>query len=382
MEAIARMSAIIRLSAFRLVRPSRAAAWLALVMAACAAPPSEPPSEPPARTRPPAPAWEAANPVTPLPEIPLGVSRKFSELPEPPTPERVRLGRWLFYDTRLSADGTIACATCHRPAHAFSEPTAHSTGIKGQEGGRKAPPIVNMAWPLYPHFFWDGRAVSLEDQALGPIANPIEMGNTHEAMIAAISVIGGYRPYFTEAFGSEDITQARVAQAIADYERTLLSGNSPWDRWRVTRDESAVSAEVKLGHELFFGKAKCNQCHLGDSLTDSNFHNIGVGWNAKTKAFADEGRAAITKNPEHRGAFKTPGLRDVALHPPYMHDGSMATLLDTVKHYTKGGNPNPTLDPKIEKLPLTPAEEHALVAFMEALTGEGPKQAPPAAFPQ
>lgn len=332
--------------------------------------------------KPAAPAWEVANPIQPLPAIPLGVSKKFSELSEPPTPERVRLGRWLFYDKRLSADGNIACSTCHRPEHAFSEPTAHSTGIRGQEGGRKAPKIVNLAWTLYPHFFWDGRAASLEDQALGPIANPIEMGNTHEAMIATLSRIAAYRPYFAQAFGSDEINKDRVAKAIADYERTLLSGNSPWDRWRVNRDESAVSAEVKQGHELFFGKAGCNQCHLGDSLTDSNFHNIGIGWNARTRKFKDEGRSVISKNPDHLGAFKTPGLRDVALHAPYMHDGSMATLLETVQHYTKGGNANPNLDPKIQKLPLTPAEEQALVAFMEALTGEGPKQAPPAAFPE
>ncbi len=330
---------------------------------------------------PPPPAWEVANPVVPLPDMPLGVSKTFKELPDPPTPQRVRLGRWLFYDTRLSADGKIACATCHRPEHAFSEPTPHSTGIGSQEGGRKAPPIVNLAWTLYPHFFWDGRAASLEEQALGPIANPVEMGNTHEAMIATLSKIDSYRPYFTAAFGSDEINQDRVAKAIADYERTLLSGDAPWDRWRVTKDESAVSADVKLGHELFFGKAGCNQCHLGDNLTDSNFHNVGVGWDAKTRTFADEGRSVISRNPDHRGAFKTPGLRDVALHAPYMHDGSMATLLETVQHYTKGGNANPQLDPKIQKLPLSPAEERALVAFLEALTGNVPRQTPPAAFP-
>lgn len=328
------------------------------------------------------PAWETANPVAPLPAIPLGISRTFAELPQPPTPARVRLGRWLFYDTRLSADGQIACSTCHRPDHAFSEPTPHSTGIRGQQGGRKAPPIVNLAWTLYPHFFWDGRAASLEEQALGPIANPIEMGNTHEAMIQSLRAITAYGPYFTEAFGSLEITNERVAQAIADYERTLLSGNSPWDRWRMNKDESAVSAEVKQGHELFFGKAGCNQCHLGDSLTDSNFHNLGVGWNPRTRRFADEGRAVISRLPEHRGAFKTPGLRDVALHAPYMHDGSMATLLDTVQHYTKGGTANPGLDPKIQRLDLTPADEQALVAFMQALSGESPKAHPPAAFPE
>lgn len=350
---------------------------VALSAVACSSPEPAPPG-----AEAPPPAWELANPIQPLPEIPLGVSQTYSGLTEPPTPERVRLGKWLFFDKRLSADANIACSTCHRPEHAFSEPTPHSTGIKGQVGGRKSPPIVNLAWTLYPHFFWDGRAASLEDQALGPIANPIEMGNTHDAMIQTLSKIKAYRPYFEEAFGTEAITKDRVAKAIADYERTLVSGNSPWDRWRVKRDESAVSDEVKLGHELFFGKARCNQCHLGDNLTDSSFHNIGIGWDPKKKTFKDEGRFVISKNPEHRGAFKTPGLRDVALHAPYMHDGSMATLLETVQHYTKGGNPNPTLDPKIEKIELTPAEEQALVALMEALTGDVPKQAPPSSYPE
>ncbi len=138
------------------------------------------------------PSWEPENPIKPVPPPPLGIESKFSDLAEPPTPSRVRLGRWLFFDKRLSADGTIACGTCHRPEHGFSEPTPVSTGIRGQKGGRKAPPIVNPAWPVLPHFFWDGRARSLEEQALGPVANPIEMGNTHEAMVATLRKLDGY----------------------------------------------------------------------------------------------------------------------------------------------------------------------------------------------
>jgi cytochrome c peroxidase len=329
-----------------------------------------------------APPWEVANPIRPVPEPPLGIEFKLTTLPNPPTPERVRLGRWLFYDTRLSGDGTVSCATCHRPENAFSEPTPVSAGIRGQKGARKAPTFINQALTLYPHFFWDGRAGSLEDQALGPIANPIEMGSTHESMIQTLSRVPGYKPYFKEAFGDDSITKERVAQALAAYERTRMSGNSPWDRWRVNRDEQAVSAQVKQGHDLFYNKGRCNQCHLGNSFTDSSFHNLGVGWNPKTKTFADLGRFVVTKKPMDRGAFKTPTLREVTKHPPYMHDGSQKTLHEVVEWYNRGGEKNPQLDPKMSPLHLTPQEIDALVAFMAALEGEGYQDKAPAAFPQ
>jgi len=329
-----------------------------------------------------APPWEAANPLQPLPKPPLGLDSTFQELDEPPTPERVRLGRWLFFDKRLSADGTISCATCHRPENAFSEPTPVSTGIHGQKGARKAPSFINQAWTIYPNFFWDGRASSLEDQALGPVANPLEMGNTHEQMISTLSAIGGYAPYFKQAFGSEEITKDRVAKALADYERTRMSGNSPWDRWRRNRDEQAVSDPVKKGHELFHGKAACNQCHLGQNFTDSLFHNLGVGWNPQTKQFADVGRSAISKKDEDQGAFKTPGLRDLSKRAPYMHDGSVQTLREVVELYNRGGETNPHLSPKIKPLNLTGDEVDALVAFLEALNGEGYEDTAPTAFPQ
>lgn len=328
------------------------------------------------------PAWEKANPVNPLPKIPLGLDSTWKDIETPPTPECVRLGRWLYYDTRLSADNTISCATCHAPENAFSEMTPVSTGIRGQKGTRKAPSFINEAWTLYPHFFWDGRAASLEEQALGPIENPVEMGNTHINMIETLDRIDGYKPYFVEAFGSEEITKDRVAKAIADYERTRLSGNSAWDRWQKKRDASAVSDVVKQGHELFFGKAGCNQCHLGQNFTDSRFHNLGVGWDPISETFKDEGRYTISAKPEDMGAFKTPGLRDVTKHAPYMHDGSMKTLRETVEHYNKGGNANPHLSPKIQKLNLTEDEITALVEFMKALDGEGYMDTPPAAFPQ
>jgi cytochrome c peroxidase len=326
------------------------------------------------------PPWERANPVVPLPAPPLGIESKLTDLSEPPTPQRVRLGRWLFFDKRLSADGTLACGSCHRPENAFSEPTPVSTGIRGQKGGRKAPAIVNPAWPVLPHFFWDGRAGSLEEQALGPVANPIEMGNTHEAMVATLKGTGEYAAYFNEAFGTPEITTDRIARAIADYERTRMSGNSPWDRWQKNREERAVSPEVKKGHELFFGRAACSQCHLGQNFTDSLFHNIGVGWNPATGDFADNGRYVVTKEDRDKGAFKTPTLRDVALHAPYMHDGSIRTLREVVELYDKAVW-NPRIDPRMKPLRLTPDEIDALVHFMEALTGEGVREMAPSAFP-
>ena len=345
-----------------------------LVGAACACTPGP-------KTTPP-PAWEAANPIVALPAAPLGADIQLASLKEPPTPARVRLGRWLFYDTRLSGDASVSCSSCHQPEHAFSQPTAVSAGIRGQKGTRKAPTVVNLASTVFPNFFWDGRAASLEEQALGPIQNPIEMGNTHHAMVETLSRIDGYKPYFAEAFGTPEITKERVAKAIADYERTRMSGNSPWDRWRQKKDENAVSAEVKAGHQLFFDKAGCNQCHLGASFTDDKFHNIGVGWNAKKKSYADEGRFGVTKKEADRGAFKTPTLREVAKRAPYMHDGSVATLREVVEFYNRGGEKNPHLDPKIEKLHLSPVDVSALVAFMEALSGEGYQDTPPSSFPQ
>jgi cytochrome c peroxidase len=327
------------------------------------------------------PEWELANPIIPLPEPPLGIDTSFADLGEPPTPERVRLGRWLFYDARLSKDGTISCATCHIPENAFSEPTPVSTGIDGQKGNRKAPSFLNQAWTLFPHFFWDGRAASLEEQALGPIENPIEMGHTLPGMLSTLDGIDGYAKYFEEAFGTPEITNERVAKAIADYERTRMSGNSPWDRWKVGRDESAVSDLVKQGDELFFDKGGCNQCHLGQSLTDSLFHNLGIGWDPETETFADEGRYVVTEDEKDLGAFKTPTLRDISKHAPYMHDGSVATLEEVMEIYDIGGHANPQLDPKMQPLDLTEEEEAALVAFMEALDGEGYQDSAPAAFP-
>jgi cytochrome c peroxidase len=345
---------------------------LAIGVAACSSAASAPPP------------WETDNPVVAVPEAPLGAEINLATLAEPPTPERVRLGRWLFYDKRLSADNSVACATCHRPEYAFSEPTPVSTGIGGQQGRRKAPSLINQADALLPHFFWDGRAGSLEDQALGPIGNPIEMGmeNMPNALAAKLSAIEGYRPYFRSAFGSDEITGERIAKAIVAYEQTRMSGNSAWDRWRYEREDTAVSDQAKQGHDLFFGKAKCRQCHAGNNFTDSKFHNLGIGWDPVAKRFNDDGRFVVTMNESDRGAFKTPTLRDVTKHPPYLHDGSVTTLREVVELYNRGGTKNPNLDVKMEPLGLSPTEVEAIVAFLQSLEGEGYQDKAPQMFPQ
>lgn len=325
--------------------------------------------------------WELESPVSPLPTPPLGVQADFSQLKFTITPEKVRLGRWLFFDPRLSLDGTVSCASCHRPENAFSEPTPHSTGIRGQEGARKAPTFLNGAWPFYEVYFWDGRASSLKDQAKGPMANPIEMGNSHDVLVRTVVAVPGYQAAFQSVYGDARIDLDRIAEAIAAYEATRLSGNSPWDRF-ANGDSTALSPAARLGNDLFFGAAECSQCHAGWNFTDSMFHNLGIGWNATAGAFADSGRVKVSGKPEDTGAFKTPTLREVAKHAPYMHDGSLATLRDVVEHYRKGGAPNPHLSPKIRPLVLTDADVDALVVFMEALSGEGYADQAPKTFPQ
>ena len=235
----------------------------------------------------------------------------------------------------------------------------------GTKGRRKVPPLVNLAWS--PPYFWDGRAFSLEEQALAPIADPAEMGNTHAAMVEALTAVKAYAPYFREAFGDEKVSKERVAKAIADYERTRLSGNSPWDVWRAKKDDRAVPPAARRGHDLFFGRAGCTECHKGDNFTDGQFHNLGVGYNPKRERFADDGRFEVTKQESDRGAFKTPTLREVARHPPYMHDGSLPTLKAVVEFYSRGGIENPNRDTELVAANLTPEEEDDLVAFLGTL---------------
>jgi cytochrome c peroxidase len=308
---------------------------------------------------------------------PLGLYPLNWPADNPYTVEKAELGKLLYFDRRLSADNTVSCASCHDPKYGYTDGAQVSTGIKGQKGGRSAPTIINRAYSL--NQFWDGRAATLEEQAKGPIQNPIEMGETHVNVVAKIRAIPGYRALFLKTFGTADFTIDHMAKAIATFERTLLSGNSPYDRYKAG-NKQALTADQVRGIDIFFNKAKCDQCHEGINFTSNAYHNLGVGMD---KPNPDEGRSAVTKNPLDYGAFKTPTLRDIALTAPYMHDGSLKTLEEVVDFYDKGGTPNKNLDSAVKKLKLTAQEKKDLVAFLRSLNGEGWQNIkPPAKFPQ
>lgn len=337
-----------------------------------------------------------------VPEAPLGITSDLAEFipaDNPMTRAKVALGSQLYFDPRLSKDSTIACATCHHPSMGWAENRPVSTGIAGQKGTRSAPTVVNRI--LGPTQFWDGRAKSLEEQALGPIGNPIEMGFSAEEAVARLNEIEGYRLQFQAIFGGP-ATPERVAKALATFERTLLSGASKFDLYEralpffdyepedgdepefLQRMKEALAAEEKnrmsdsalRGRELFFGKATCSACHVGQDLTDELFHNLGIGMDAKEP---DLGRYVVTKVEKDKGAFRTPSVRNIALTAPYMHDGSLKTLREVVEHYNKGGTKNPWLSEKIVPLNLSEQDVLDLVAFMEeGLTG----QTTPVVIPQ
>ena len=287
------------------------------------------------------------------------------------------MGRTLYFDRRLSADESVSCASCHEPRRAFTDGAAVSTGIKSQKGGRSAPTVINRAYSLAQ--FWDGRATTLEDQAKGPIANPLEMGMTHDGAVERLKGVAGYRVMFSKAFGTDEINIDRAAKAIASFERTVLSGNAPYDRYK-KGDKRAMTASQIRGMAVFFDKAKCDRCHEGSNFTLNAYSNLGVGTD---KPDPDVGRFAVTKDPRDWGVFKTPTLREIEHTAPYMHDGSLKTLEEVVNFYDKGGISNKNLDANIRKLNLSDAEKKDLVEFMKALSGEGWQQVkPPASFPQ
>jgi cytochrome c peroxidase len=314
----------------------------------------------------PARADEFGGPEYPY-QLPLGL-KSAPEIPsdDPVTDAKVELGKLLYFDKRLSGDGTVSCATCHDPSKGWTDRAPVSTGIRGQRGGRSAPTVLNAAYMEVQ--FWDGRAKTLEDQAKGPIQNPIEMGSTHEETVKRVAKVKGYAPYFKAAFGDETVDIDRVAKAIATFERTILTGNAPYDRW-LAGDKDAMSASAVRGQALFNDPAKgnCAICHDGFNFSDSDFHNLGVGMKAKKP---DLGRFDVTKTEKDKGAFKTPTLRNLADTAPYMHDGSEKTLDDVVAFYDKGGEKNPQLDGRIHPLGLTPGERADLVAFLNALNGD------------
>jgi cytochrome c peroxidase len=289
--------------------------------------------------------------------IPLGLGPRPGD--NSPSPARVALGRSLFFDPILSHDRTVACATCHQPDHGFASPDARPLGIGGRTGHRRAPSLLNRAYGTA--FFWDGRAATLEEQALEPIANPDEMGTTVADAVARLKADAGYREQFAAAF-DDGVTAANLGKALASFERVLLRGDSPIDKFREHGDRTAMTDAERHGLWLYESKGRCWRCHSGKTFTDEGFHNTGVSWGG-----TDLGRYGVSKRDEDRGKFKTPTLRGVKLTAPYMHDGSLKTLDDVVEFYNRGGRANPHLDPAIGPLGLTNDEAAALVAFLKAL---------------
>jgi cytochrome c peroxidase len=309
-------------------------------------------------------------------QLPLGLQAEAAYIPEdnPMTAAKIALGKLLYFDPRLSRDGTISCASCHNPYHGFADPAPTSEGVGRQFGGRNSPTVINRLFSK--EQFWDGRAADLEEQAHGPLVNQVEMAMpTHDVVVKTCGGIKGYAPHFEKAFGSAEVTMPRIAQAIASYERTVVAGNSPFDRYS-SGDTGALSASAVRGMGLFNGKANCKTCHAGFNFTDEQYHNLGVGMDKKDP---DLGRHAVSKADADRGAFKTPTLRNVVETAPYMHDGSELTLEAVVQFYNRGGVKNQWLSKEIKPLGLTAQEVEDLVAFMYALTGEvNGLEAPPA----
>jgi cytochrome c peroxidase len=302
----------------------------------------------------------------PLPvAVPIGLSPLvLVPWDNPLTADRATLGRRLFFDKRLSRDGRMACASCHQPQHAFADRRPIAIGIGGRSGRRNVPSLLNRAYARV--LFWDGRMTALEEQALAPLTSPAELGSTIEEIIHRLTGDSSYVASFERAFGDASITGARVAQALASFERTLLSGDAAVDRYETGRRKDALSPAAARGLGLFRGKARCHICHDGALFSDGRFHNTGVSWE---RLPIDRGRFEVTGAEADRGAFRTPSLRDVARTAPYMHDGSFRTLPDVVAFYDRGVNRNPNLDGVIQPLRLTAAERRDLVAFLDALTG-------------
>lgn len=277
---------------------------------------------------------------------------------------KIELGKQLYFDGRLSKNNAISCAFCHNPGTGFADSRQTSIGVGGGIGGRQSPTVYNTGFNHVQ--FWDGRARSLEEQAIGPIHNPVEMAETHEHVVAKLGKIKGYQQQFRAVFGTEVNLQG-IAEAIAAYERTVLSTNSAFDKY-VLGDVKAMDEAAARGLGLFKGKARCILCHNGPNFTDNQFHNLGVPQVGPMKE--DLGRYNVTRADKDKGAFKTPTLRSVTETAPYMHDGAFKTLEEVVDFLDQGGGSNPRLSPLMRPLGLTTEEKADLVMFLKALTGE------------
>jgi len=283
-------------------------------------------------------------------------------LSNPYTVEKANLGEKLFFDPRLSGSNYISCASCHNPALSWGDGLPRGIGHGMTILGRRTPTVLNIAWADL--MMWDGRKADLEEQALGPMTTPAEMNLDIDALPQKLNAIPGYRQEFAAAFPGEGITIPNVAKAIATFERTIISGTAPFDRW-ISGDETAISDSAKRGFVLFNTKANCAACHTGWNMTDGSFHDIGL-------PDADVGRGKILDLPSMQHAFKTPTLRDAERRGPYMHDGSVPTLMAVVEHYDGGGTQRPSLSPDMKPLNLSAIEKQDLVDFMLTLNGDNP----------
>lgn len=278
----------------------------------------------------------------------------------PYTPQKVGLGKLLYFDTRLSGSNMLSCASCHNPGFGWQDGLPKGVGHAMVELPRRTPTILNGAWGEL--FFWDGRAASLEEQALGPIEAPGEMNQDIDELVDELKAIEGYRERFDGVFPGEGITPSTIGKAIATYERTVVASRAPFDDW-IAGDEDAISDSAKRGFQLFNGKARCSACHSGWNFTDGSFHDIGL-------PDEDVGRAEHIPGVEKlQHAFKTQGLRDIARRAPFMHDGSMETMEEVVVHYMSGGVQRPSLSDEMIPFSLTEREMDDLLAFLDTLTG-------------
>ncbi len=320
------------------------------------------------------------NSYTPTPspiEIPLVfenlILAPIPVLDNPQTVEGIALGRKLFYDPILSGDNSISCASCHAPDKAFTDGLVTSPGADGLLGTRNSMPLFNMAWNYDDQFFWDGAAFGLEEQALEPVANPIEMHNTWLNAVASLQQDLEYPTLFLQAFGSETISSENVTKAIAQFERTLISANAKFDRYLLGL-ETLTASELN-GLNVFMDEAAgdCFHCHGSPSnplWTDNQFHNNGLD-----ATFVDLGLGAITGDPADNGKFRSPSLRNLLNTAPYMHDGRFATIDDVINHYSEGLVSSPTIDPLMKNVAaggnfLSAQEKEDLKAFLLTLTDE------------
>jgi len=338
----------------------------------------------------PAKAQSAASPSTIMPigktvqiKTPLGLPPVPIPPDNPPTEETISLGRRLYYDPQLSLDGTISCASCHAPQFSFSDKRPFSVGVGGKQGTRHSPSVINSAY--FSLQFWDGRASCLEEQAKGPIANPVEMAHTLEGVVQRLQSDAKYPDLFKKAWGTDQISIDLVVKSIASFERTVIAGDSPFDRFYYGHDSKAMPLAAQSGMKIFISakKGNCAVCHtIGKDyslFTDNQFHNLGIGADTRGN-LNDVGRFSVTKNDADMGAFKTPSLRNLAGRGPYMHDGTFPTVKDALAHYIGGGNWNAHLDKEIHSLDvLTFDERDDLLQFLDSLNGKLPDNIGPPA---